>query len=174
MKRAYHLGYTGEKTYKGCAQSTLGAMFRLTGRVNEELFQCASGFSGGMAICGDGACGGYAGGLLYMGSLVGRRYYKMMEDGDKEAQYASYDMAQRLHDRLIETYGSVTCRDIHTQIFGRDYCLRTKVIREDFESAGAHTTKCTNVVATACAYVAEILYDTGYIDKMTLEKELNN
>jgi mannitol-1-phosphate 5-dehydrogenase len=171
MKRAYHLGFTCEKTYKGCAQGTLNAMFQLTGQVNEGLFQSASGFSGGMAICGDGVCGGYAGGIMFMGSYAGRRYHQMMADGDKEAQYASYDMAQRLHDRMVKTYGSVICRDIHKQIFGRDYCLRTKAVREDFENAGAHTTKCTNVVGTASAYIAEILYDTGYIDGTTLEKE---
>ena len=171
MKRAYHLGFMSEKTYKGCAQCTLDALFRLTGQVDEAVFQSASGFSGGMAICGDGVCGGYAGGIMFMGSRVGRRYQQMMEDGDKLAQYASYDMAQRLHDRLVSTYGSVTCRDIHTQIFGRDYCLRTKAVREDFEAAGAHTTKCTNVVGTACAYVAEILFDTGYVDGTTPGKE---
>jgi C_GCAxxG_C_C family probable redox protein len=171
MKRAYSLGFTCEKTYRGCAQGTLDAMFRLTGQVNESLFQSASGFSGGMAICGDGVCGGYAGGVMFMGSYAGRRYHQMMADGDKQAQYASYDMAQRLHDRMIETYGSVICRDIHKQIFGRDYCLRTKAVREDFENAGAHTTKCTSVVGTASAYIAEILYDTGYIDRTTLEKE---
>lgn len=171
MKRAYHLGFMSEKTYKGCAQCTLDALFRLTGQVDETIFQSASGFSGGMAICGDGVCGGYAGGIMFMGSRVGRRYQQMMEDGDKLAQYASYDMAQRLHDRLVSTYGSVICRDIHTQIFGRDYCLRTKAVREDFEAAGAHTTKCTNVVGTACAYVAEILFDTGYTDGTTSGKE---
>jgi len=172
MKRAYHLGFFSEKEYRGCAQGTLNAMFQLTGQVNEALFQSASGFSGGMAICGDGVCGGYAGGVMFMGSLVGRRYQQMMKDGDKKAQYASYDMAQRLHDRLVSTYGSVICRDIHTQVFGREYCLRTKAVREDFEAAGAHTTKCTNVVGTACAYVAEILFDTGYSDGTTPGKEL--
>lgn len=171
MKRAYHLGFVSEKTYKGCAQCTLDALFRLTGQVDEAVFQSASGFSGGMAICGDGVCGGYSGGIMFMGSHVGRRYQQMMEDGDKLVQYASYDMAQRLHDRLVSTYGSVICRDIHTQIFGRDYCLRTKAVREDFEAAGAHTTKCTNVVGTACAYVAEILFDTGYTDGTTPGKE---
>ena len=173
MKRAYHLGFTCEKTYRGCAQGTLDGLFRLTGHVDEALFQSASGFSGGMAICGDGVCGGYAGGVMFMGSCVSRRYRQMMEDGDKPAQYASYDMAQRLHDRLISTYGSVICRDIHTQIFGTNYCLRTKAVREDFEAAGAHTTKCTNVVGTACAYVAEILFDTGYMDGTT-GKEAEN
>ena len=172
VKQAYHLGFMSEKTYKGCAQCTLDALFQLTGHVDEAVFQSASGFSGGMAICGDGVCGGYAGGIMFMGSRVGRRYQQMMKDGDKKAQYASYDMAQRLHDRLVRTYGSVICRDIHTQIFGRDYCLRTKAVREDFEAAGAHTTKCTNVVGTACAYAAEILFDTGYTDGTIPGKEL--
>ena len=36
---------------------------------------------------------------------------------------------------------------------------------------GAHTTKCTNVVGTVCADVAEILFDTGYTDGITSGKE---
>ena len=80
-------------------------------------------------------------------------------------------MAQRLNDRLVSTYGSVICRDIHKQIFGTGYCLRTKAVSEDFEAAGAHTTKCTNVWVPAYAYVSEILFDTGYTDGITSGKE---
>lgn len=163
MKKAYHLGFMSEKKYKGCAQCTLDAFFRLTGHTNEMLFQSASGFSGGMAISGDGVCGGYSGGLMYMGSLVGRRWQQMIDNGDKEAQYMSYTMSQRLRDCFLETYGSVTCGDVHEQIFGKSYCLRTKAVRNEFEAVGAHTNKCTNVVGTACAYIAEILFDTGYL-----------
>jgi mannitol-1-phosphate 5-dehydrogenase len=163
MKDAYHQGFMSEKTYKGCAQCTLDAMFKLTGKTNEMVFQCASGFSGGMAISGDGVCGGYSGGLMFMGSLVGRRYKEMLENGDKDAQYMSYTMAQTLRDRFLETYGSVICSDVHKQIFGKSFCLRTKAMRNDFEAVGAHTTKCTNVVGTASAYIAEILYDEGYL-----------
>lgn len=163
MKDAYHFGFISEKTYKGCAQCTLDAMFKLTGKTDEMLFQSASGFSGGMAISGDGVCGGYSGGLMYMGSQVGRRYKEMLENGDKDAQYMSYTMAQVLRDRFLETYGSVICSDVHKQIFGKSFCLRTKAVRNEFEAVGAHSTKCTNVVGTASAYIAEILYDKGYL-----------
>lgn len=159
MKKAYQYGFKNEKIYKGCAQCTLNGLFKLTGRTNEEVFQCASAFSGGMALYGDGVCGGYSGGLMFMGSLVGRRLKEMVLNGDKVAQYISYTMAQRLRERFVETYGSVICRDIHQKIFGKSFCLVTKAVKEEFEAAGAHMTKCTHVVGTACAYIAEIIYD---------------
>ena len=53
-----------------------------------------------------------------MGKFVnGRRMDRMKIDGDKADQYKSFEMAQMLHDRFIETYGSVTCKDIHNDIF---------------------------------------------------------
>ena len=163
MQKAYHLGFNAEKVYKGCAQCLLIAMFELTEQPNDMLFQAASGFSGGMAITGDGVCGGYAGGVMYMGSIVGRRMKEMKIDGDKEAQYESYMMAQELRDQYIKTYGTVICCNIHEEIFGRCYCLRTKAVRNDFEDAGAHTTKCTGVVGMASVWVTGIMYTHGYI-----------
>lgn len=163
MKRAYHNGFMSEKKFKGCAQCVLHAFFELTGNTNEMLFQSASGFSGGMAISGDGVCGGYSGGVMYMGSFVGRKVDEMITNEDKDSQYISYEMAQKLRDRFLETYGSVICSDIHKRIFGKSFCLRTKAIRNNFEEAGAHTNKCTNVVGTSCVYIAEILYDYGYL-----------
>jgi len=161
LKKAYGLGYSSEKKYRGCAQCTLKAVFALTGRSNRSLFQAASGFSGGIAITGDGSCGGYTGGVLAMGTYAGRRL-EMLELGDKDAQYKSYDMAQRLHDRYLEAYGSVTCADIHRAIFGRAFNLRTKPVREEFEAAGAHADKCTSVIALASMWVAELLMEEGF------------
>lgn len=164
MKKAYGMGFEFEKVYKGCAQCTLLAFFELVGNEDEALFQSASGFSGGMAISGDGVCGGYSGGIMAMGSIVGRRLKHMKEHGDKQAQYKSYVMAQELRDRFIQTYGSVVCSDIHIDIFGKSYCLRTKAVRSEFEEDGAHLNKCTNVVGMASAWLAEILYNHGYLD----------
>lgn len=163
IKKAYGLGFKSEKVYKGCAQCAILALFELMGEQNDMLFQCASSFSGGMAISGDGACGGYAGGLMYMGSIIGRKIDEMKLNGDKDAQYTSYIMAQELRDKFIKTYGSVVCCDIHKQIFSKDYCLRTKAVRNEFEEAGAHTNKCTNVVGMSCAWITEILYNHGYL-----------
>ncbi|MCF7942078.1 MAG: C-GCAxxG-C-C family protein [Spirochaetia bacterium] len=167
-KRAYQLGFTNELTIRGCAQCTVKALGELTGGVDSTLFKATSGFSGGMAITGDGSCGGYAGGILCMSSRIGRRL-EHLSDGDKVAQYTSFDMAQELHDKYIETYGSVTCSDIHRGIFGgTDYCLRTKAVRADFEEAGAHLDKCTTVIATASSWSAEILMKYDLIDMSDL------
>lgn len=161
LKKAYELGFKKEKQYRGCGQCALASLFELTGREDKVLFQAASGLSGGMALCGDGSCGGYTGGILFMGTYVGRRLEAF--SGDKEAQYKAYDMSQKLHDRFVETYGSVVCRDIHNCIFGTHYCLRTKAVREKFEEAGAHRDKCTSVIAETCLWTAEILIDEGLL-----------
>lgn len=161
MKSAYHIGFNSEKTYKGCAQCTLLTMFQLFGRRSDTLFQSASALAAGMALSGDGACGGYSGGIMYMGTIIGRRL-EHLEDGDKAAKEMSYRMAQMLRYRFLSTYGSVICADVHTQIFGQPYCLRTQEVKNAFEQAGAHTTKCTAVIGTVSAWLAEIIYDCGY------------
>jgi hypothetical protein len=140
-------------------------MFQVFGRKNNTLFQSASALAAGMALSGDGACGGYSGGIMYMGSIVGRRL-EHLDDGDKEAKNASYRMAQMLRDRFMDTFGSVICADVHQAIFGRSFCLRTTAVKEEFEAAGAHTTKCTAVIGTVCAWLAEIIYDSGYTEKV--------
>ena len=161
VKEAYERGFNNELKIRGCAQCAIRALGETTGKVEKELFQAASGLSGGIAIVGDGSCGGYTGGVLYMGTYAGRRL-DHLEDGDKIAQYKSYEMSQKLHDRFIETYGSVTCAEIHKQIFGKDYSLRTKAIRNDFEEAGGHLDKCTTVIAMASSWVMELLIDEGF------------
>lgn len=162
LKKAYSLGFNSEKTIRGCAQCTIKALGELVSNPQELIFKAASGFSGGIAITGDGSCGGYTGGVLFMGSYIGRKLDRL-EDGDKQAQYMSFDMAQKLHDRFIETYGSVTCSEIHKTLFGRDYCLRTKAMRNEFELAGGHADKCTSVIANAASWTAEILLDYNLI-----------
>jgi len=73
-------------------------------------------------------------------------------------------MAQVLHDRYIDTYGSVTCSDIHKGVFGgKAYCLRSKAVRNDFEEAGAHLDKCTTVIAAASMWTTEILLDRNIL-----------
>ena len=164
IKKAYERGFQNELSIRGCAQCTIQALGETTGKAEKELFQAASGLSGGIAIVGDGSCGGYTGGVLYMGTYAGRRI-DHLKDGDKIAQYKSYEMSQKLHDRFMETYGSVTCSEIHRKIFGKAYSLRTKAVRNDFEEAGGHLDKCTTVIAMASSWVMELLIEEGFISK---------
>jgi len=168
IKDAYETGFQSEKKYRGCAQGTLMAMFQITGIKNDDVFKAASGFSGGMALCGDGVCGGYSGGVMFMSLLRGRSLNAMQENGDKINQYMSYETAQLLHDRYLDCYGSSICKNIHEGMFnGEHFILRTKPRRNEFEDAGAHTYVCTSVVGLACAWIVDILLEKKII---TLEK----
>lgn len=160
-KRAYSKGFEDERDVHGCAQCTLTAMFEVTGQKNNDLYRAASAFAGGVGLSGDGICGGYAAGILWMGTYAGRRLQFM--NGDKEEQYKSFEMAQKLRNRFVETYGSIICGDIHKTIFGRAFTLLTKAVRNEFEAAGAHTDRCTSVVAIASLWTAEILIEEGLL-----------
>lgn len=162
LKEAYRGGYQYEKTNKGCAQCTLASMFDLTGKKDEGIFRAANSFAAGMGLFGDGSCGGYAGGLLFMGMYVGRRLEFF--DNDNEEKQLSYKLSAKLHERFIETYGSVICHDIHKDIFGRAFHIRDAKEKDAFEEAGAHSAdKCTAVVATSAMWTAEILMEENLI-----------
>lgn len=162
IKAAYEAGYKHEKNYRGCAQCTLAALFDVSEKEEQVLFRAANGFAAGMGLFGDGACGGYSGGILFMGTYAGRRLEHF--DNDKEQKDKCYEMTKKLHDRFIETYGSVICEEIHKDIFGRAYHLRNSEDKVLFEEAGAHTKdKCTVVVATAAQWITEILIDDKFI-----------
>ena len=151
------------KKYRGCGQCAIKGLLEVLDSQDDVLFQATSGLSGGGALCNDGSCGGYIAGILLMSKIVGRRLEQMLVDGDKEAQYRSYTMAQKLHDKFIDTYGSVVCKDIHERIFGQWFCLREKAVRDRFEIAGAHLDKCTSVIGVSVTWVTEILIEEGFI-----------
>jgi hypothetical protein len=44
-------------------------------------------------------------------------------------------------------------------------------MKEDFEKAGAHTTKCTGVIGTVSAWLSEIITDFGYGDVKEKDSE---
>jgi C_GCAxxG_C_C family probable redox protein len=152
---AYRLGVKYERDYHGCGQCTLAAVLDTLGRREDTLFQAASAVAGGIGLCGDGACGGYLGGVLVMGLYTGRRRDHF--DGDRERKDRTVAMAQRLHERFVMTYGSVNCHDIHQRLFGRSFDLTNPDERVAFEAAGAHTDKCPLVVGQAARWTVEIL-----------------
>jgi mannitol-1-phosphate 5-dehydrogenase len=154
-REAYRLGIEYERTYHGCGQCTLAAILDTLGRREDTLFQAATAFAGGIGLCGDGACGGYIGGVLAMGLYIGRRRDHFGEDREEKARTA--EMARRLHERFIATYGSVICNDIHMVLFGRTFDLTDPDDRRAFDEAGGHSDKCPLVVGRAAQWTVEIL-----------------
>ncbi len=167
-KRAYRLGFDYERDYHGCGQCALGAILDALGYEADKVFKATTAFAGGIGEKCDGSCGGYVAGVLAMGLAIGRR--KDHFGGDREEKYKTAELARALRERFIAKYGSVTCRDIHASVFGRSFDLTVEGDRKIFDEMGAHTTKCTSVVADSARWAVEILFE--FLGEEYLREEL--
>jgi C_GCAxxG_C_C family probable redox protein len=153
--KAYELGKKYEKTFKGCGQCQVGAVLDTLELKADEVFKATTAFAGGIGLMGDGSCGAYVGGILLLGNQLGREKSDFVDAPG--VRFKTYALAREYHDRFIQEYGTVTCRDIHMKIFGRPYFLNDKDEFARFEKAGGHEDKCPGVVGTAARWLVEIL-----------------
>lgn len=158
---AYELGRQYETSYRGCAQCVLAALQDVFDLQDDVLFQAASGFAGGGGLCGDSACGAYAGSIMMLSRLCGRPRTDFADQAG--VLFQNFRLVQMLHQHFIDEYGSVICRDIHTRIFGRPYYLADPDDLEKFDQAGGHYDKCPEVVGKAARWAAEIIISEGLI-----------
>jgi len=167
LQKAYDLGYNYEKTYRGCAQCVLAALQDTFQMPNEAVFKALSGFAGGSALVGDAGCGAYSGGVAFLSGLRGRER-SSFADPDR-LRFVSFATARKLHDRFLNEYGSVVCREIHSKLFGRPFFLPDPDEMKKFDEAGGHTTVCTEVCGKAARWAAEIAIDEGLISEAQLK-----
>jgi mannitol-1-phosphate 5-dehydrogenase len=154
-QRAYELGFEYERTYHGCGQCALAAALDAMDMFDEGVFEAATPIAGGLGQCGDATCGALTGVSLAIGLTFPRRRDNF--GGDRENKYRTFAMVEQLVERYKERYGSIRCHDIHRQLFGRAYDLRSESERVAFDAAGAHEDKCTSVVAQAAKWAVEII-----------------
>jgi len=124
---------------------------------NDAIFKAATALAGGGARATDGSCGSYSGGILFIGSVIGRERDNF-EDKEK-VRIKTHNLAKKLHDKFIKEYGSVICRDIQTKIMGRSYYFIDPDEYRKFLDAGAHDIYCPDVVGKAARWVTEILLE---------------
>jgi C_GCAxxG_C_C family probable redox protein len=144
-----------ERKYRSCGQCSVAAIQDALGIRNDIAFKCASGLGAGIGKLCDGSCGAYVGSVLMIGLYWGRRRSKF--DDDDENRRTADKLVVLLHDRFIREYGSVTCREIHDRLFGRRFDLWNDSDKAAFDAAGAHTDKCTSVVAKAASWTTGII-----------------
>jgi len=154
MKRAYDLGFNFEREYGSCPQCVFAAVSEVLGKGSDEIFKAIDGLAGGLGRSGDGTCGALSGGVAAISRRYGREEFPNL--GQRER---CMTLSKKLHDKFIEEYGSVLCKDVQTKIMGRSYNFWDPKEREEFEKAGGHTDKCPNVVGKAAKWVVEILLD---------------
>lgn len=162
VEKAYRLGFGYEQQYRGCGQCTLAALQDTLAMMDEAVFKAATGFAGGIGLLGNGVCGGYAGGVIFFGQILGRDRSNFA-DTEKVVRQKCYRAVRKLHDRFIQEYGAIHCRDIQIKIFGRPYYLPDPDQYTKFEEAGAHMSKCLDVVGKATQWAVEILIEEGHI-----------
>ena len=161
-QKAYDLGYQYERERKGCGQCLIGAVQDALDMEGAEVFKAATAFAGGIGLTGDSACGAYAGGVMLLGHRIGR----VKEDFEDAAgiRFKTYALAKKYHDRFVENYGSVNCRNIQTKVFGRPYYLNDRDEFIKFEDAGGHEDKCPEVVGQAARWLVELLSEEGLLE----------
>jgi C_GCAxxG_C_C family probable redox protein len=154
MEKAYELGFKYERDYGSCSQCTFAAVSEILGKESKEIFKAIDGLAGGLGRTSNGTCGALTGGVAKISQRYGREDFPNLGQREK-----CMTLAKKLHDRFIEEYGSVICKDVQTKIMGRSYDFWNPKEREEFDKAGGHTDKCPDVVGKAAKWTVEILID---------------
>ena len=127
MEKAYKLGFEYEKTYGGCAQSTIAAIQDSLGIRDDGVFKTGTGGGG---LTGIGDCGAYVAGIMVLSQLCGRERSNF-EDSGRVMRVKSYNLVKKLIDEFLREFGTIICRrDIQMKKFGRSYYIRDPVDRE--------------------------------------------
>ena len=170
LKDVYKAGYDYEKAYGGCAQCSFLSLSEHMGRLqsNRQALQCATALAGGGGSCGDGSCGAYNGSLMFISSLIGRDVDGVKYGTQSAQEEKAGQLANKVREYFLETYGTVICREIHDVIFGRRFDMLTERGGEEFLIWGGHEDKCTSVVGTVACWVLEVLMNEGLYERYCL------
>ena len=154
----YNKAFEYEKNFGGCAQCTLCALQTYLD-INPAVIKSATALMAGGVRSGN-SCGAFNGALMAISAVCGREYDNM---GDKQAVADTLVLGRKLHDRFMQEYGSVICRDIQYRIMGKSYRMYDPEDMARFLADGGHDDKCTAVVANAAVWAAEILEEMGIV-----------
>jgi C_GCAxxG_C_C family probable redox protein len=161
IAKAYDLGFEYEKTYRGCSQCALAAIFDTLDFHDDAVFKAATGFAGGGGLAGSGVCGGYAAGVMAISRLCGRER-SSFEDPDG-VRFKNFELIRRFTQEYVQELGSTICRDIQARIFGRPYYIADPDEFEKFEAAGGHKDKCTGVVGRASRVAVSFILNENLV-----------
>ena len=156
LDKVYHLAFNYEAERGSCPQCVLAAIYETLDLGHPATIQAADAMAGGTALSTKGTCGALVGGLLAIGSVVGRTY-KDFSKGKRKRRVFQY--SKKLYDKFIEEYGSPVCKDVQRKIYGRSFNLLDPRDYTEFEKAGAHVDKCPAVSGNAAKWAAEIILD---------------
>ena len=160
-EKAYKIAFDYDSKYGSCPQCVLAAVQETLGHVTDDMFKSSHALAGGGGLAGDGTCGALAGGIMAISAKYGRERKDFATKQPKP-----YKLARKLHDRFVQEYGAVTCRDVQKRIFGRSFNMWDSNEYREFEAMGGHKDKCTKVTGNIAKWVVEILLEEEGTEKI--------
>jgi C_GCAxxG_C_C family probable redox protein len=155
LNKAFESGKRHEIESSGCPQSTIAGIFEALGIENDDVFRAATGFADGVGLTGDGHCGALSGGVMAISYLFGR---ERKEFDDMMKQVPALILSKKLHDQLIEKYGTCRCADIQTKFVGRFFNLYDPKEMEAAYKAGLMD-KCSTLVGEVARMATKIILE---------------
>ena len=154
LNEVYKKAFKYEAELGSCPQCVLAALYETLDISDPKTIMAVDSLAGGTSLSTEGTCGALIGGLVAISSIVGRNYNDFKK-GKRKRLVFKY--SKKLYDKFIEEYGSPLCKGVHKKIFGRTFNLLDKNDYKDFENAGAHIDKCTDVSGKVARWTAEII-----------------
>ena len=156
-----------ELIYHGCGQSVLAALQDVHNRNSEAdraVFKACSEFRGGVGKKTDGICGAYAGGVMFLSSIIGRERENFATSQKIRAR--TCNLVDKLHQSFIEEYGTVICRDILQKRYGRPFFLFDDDDFNKFEALGYHNPGgCDIMVRQGAEWTARIIEEENVLNE---------
>jgi len=156
LDEVYRKAFKYEAELGSCPQCVLAALYETLDICDPATIMAVDSLAGGTSLSTEGTCGALIGGLVAISSIVGRNYNDFKQ-GKRKRLVFKY--SKKLYDKFIEEYGSPICKGVHKKIFGRTFNLLDQKEYKEFEQAGAHIDKCTDVSGKVAKWTAEIIID---------------
>ena len=156
LDEVYKLAFKYEAELGSCPQCVLAALYETLDIGDPDIIKAVDALAGGTSLSAEGTCGALIGGLVAISSIVGREYNDFKE-GKRKRLVFKY--SKKLYDKFVNEYKSPICKGVHKKIFGRTFDLLDKNDYIEFEKAGAHVDKCTDVSGKVAKWAAEIIID---------------
>lgn len=128
LEKAAREACLNEVRYHLCSQGTVAALMRGFGIHNPDVLRASTAFAGGGVRRGH-MCGALSGALMFIGLLAGRDDLEMRDQAVRGLGYCD-----TLYRAFEERFGSVLCRDIQKDLYGREYELTRLEEREEMHA----------------------------------------
>ncbi len=135
-----------------CAQGCLRALQEQFG-IGDTLTYKAATAMPGIALRGE-TCGGIVGGLMAIGLVFGRE-----DPSDMDSYFRAIGQGRKFCRRFEKEFGSVMCRDIIRERFGKDLNLADPEDAKEFNRMEGFK-RCAFVPGRAARIVAEMILDS--------------